>query len=186
MKRKIQTVIIICMLLLTFFSVSYLVSNIIILDKRENNSVNVNTNNEVFIKDDMKISLSKSGLVIEEKNLSELKEKYGLNGQVTEESLNEALSKEGYVLTENTTNTIYYSRTAAPNKYYVMNYNDNLAIYISNDKCELKIEDKEKDIYTDSKKFSHLREMDKNKILNYEMEFNTKQEAEAALSELIS
>lgn len=186
MKRNIKIVIIVCMLLLTLMSVSYLIFNISISNKNNNNTVNANINTESYINENMKISLSKGDIIIKEEKLSDIKGEIGLSGSITEKALNDALIKEGYILTEATSSAIYYTRTVAPNKYYIMNYNDNLAIYKSNEKCELTIEDKESDIYTSSKKFSHLREMDKTKIQNYEMEFNTKEEAEAALSELIS
>ena len=60
------------------------------------------------------------------------------------------------------------------------------AIITGDDKCKLKIENEKTDIFNQRKKFENLTEKDKESINNCEREFNTREEAEEAISELIS
>ena len=134
----------------------------------------------------MEVSLSKGEVTEKEKTLKELKKELGVNKDLTEEELSELLTKEGYSLIEECNNKLYYTRTLSPNKYYIREYNGYLAIFKSDNKCRIKIENKETDIFNKRKKFENLTEKDKESINNFEREFNTREEAEEAISELIS
>lgn len=187
MRKNIKLAIMITTLLVTLFASSYFINRIYILNSKNSNTeveTAINTNNGLDEK--IKVSLSK-GLVTEtEKSLSELKKELGLEGEVTEKLLSSALSEKGYVLTEASKNVIYYNRTIVPNKYYIMEYKDSLAIYKSDENYELIIENESEDVYDSSKKYSHLPEVDRKRMQDYEMEYDTKLKAEEAVSELIS
>lgn len=176
----VKRVILVSTIIMTIFSLSYFGNNIYVLSK------SIEDKNNNYIDEDMKISLSKRDLLEKELTVRELKEDNNITDNLTEEEISSILRKDGYLLTEECSSTIYYQRNIVPNKYYIYKYDDSLAIYKSDSDLELIIEDKKNDIYDDGISFSDLREGDKTKILNYEMEFDTKSQAEEAISELIS
>ena len=187
MRRYIRIVIMSITLLATFFITSFYVCKIYVINNKNNNAeVEASIGANDYLGDKIKISLSKGLLNEADKSLSELKTELGIEGEVTEETLTSALSKKGYELMEASNNVIYYNRTVVPNKYYIMEHNDSLAIYKSDENCNLSIEDEETDVYSSDKKFSHLPDNDKERMQNYEMQFDTKEKAEEAISELIS
>ncbi len=186
MKDKLKNGIMIFAILTTVFSVSYFLTQVYLEDKIMISSEKIsNLENEEYLKEDIKVSLNKGAVTEEEKTLKDLKKELGINNDLTEEELSELLVKDGYNLTQECTNKLYYTRTVAPNKYYIREYNGYLAIFKSNNKCKLKIENEEKDVFN-GKKFENLTEKDKESINNFEREFNTREEAEEAISELIS
>jgi len=189
MRRNFKIVIMSITLLALFLATSYCVTSIVLLNNKKNsnnNTIEATKSNNDYLEDKIKISLSKGLLNETNKSLAELKQELGIEGEVTEDTLTSALSKKGYVLTEASSNVIYYNRSVVPNKYYIMECNDFLAIYKSDENCKLSIENETEDVYDSGKKFSHLRDIDRERMQNYEMEYNSKMEAEQAISELIS
>lgn len=187
MRRNFKIAIMSIALLTLFFDISYCISNIYILNNNKNDTkIKSTVGGNDYLEDEVQISLSKGLLNEVEKSLAELKDELGIEGEVTEETLTSALSKKGYILTEASSNVIYYNRSVVPNKYYIMEYKGSLAIYRSDDNCNLSIENESEDIYIGSKKFSHLPDIDRERMQNYEVEYDSKIEAEEAISELIS
>lgn len=186
MEYKLKNKIMIFAILITVFSVSYFLTQLYLEDKIMTSSEKFsNLENEEYLKEDIKVSLNKGAINEEEKTLKDLKKELGIKNDLTEEELSDLLVKDGYNLTQECTNKLYYTRTVAPNKYYIREYNGYLAIFKSDNKCKLKIENEEKDVFN-GKKFENLTEKDKESINNFEREFNTREEAEEAISELIS
>ena len=188
MRRNIKLVILVITLLITLFTTSYYTNKILETnaskDDLENNATLASQKD--ILNDKINISLSKGSVNEENKSLAQLKDELGIKGEITEEVLTTALSQKGYTLTQANQNILYYNRTVAPNKYYIMQYEDGLAIYKSDSNCKLNIENQEQDIYNEGKKYSHLTAVDRQKMDNYEMEYNSKGEAEQAITELIS
>lgn len=77
------------------------------------------------------------------------------------------------------------SKSVNPNKYYIGEKEGYLAIYKSDDNGNLFIE-KDSDVYKDHKKVEMLPEDDKTKISNFDLEYDTKEDAEEDLSEFLS
>ena len=77
------------------------------------------------------------------------------------------------------------SKSVKPNKYYIGEKDGFLAIYKTDKDGTLLIENSE-DVYSDNKKVDNLREIDKNKIKNFEFEYDSKEDAEESLSEFLS
>ena len=187
MRRRTKQIILIITLLVTAFITSYYLNNIYKLYNNSNNvEANVVPKEKGLLEDKMKISLSKGNVNEENKTLIDLKKELGIEGDVTEDILTNALSQKGYILTQASSSIMYYSRSVVPNKYYIMQYKESLAIYKSDQNCKLFIEKQDEDIYQDGKKYSHFTEIDRQKMENYEMEYDTKAAAEEAISELIS
>lgn len=192
MNKKIKSGIMIFAILATVFSVSYFLTNLYIENNMALNNntkeVNESKNNkkQSYLSEETNISLNKGTTNEYKESLSSLKEDLGLDENLTEEELSSILSKEGYNLTQECSNELYYTRTVAPNKYYIREYKGYLAIFKSDENCKLTIENEETDVFSDSKKFENLRQVDQDSISSFEREFNTKEEAEEAISELIS
>ena len=176
MEYKLKNKITIFAILITVFSVSYFLTQLYLEDKIMTNSEKIsNLENEEYLKEDIKVSLNKGAINEEEKTLKDLKKELGIKNDLTEEELSDLLVKDGYNLTQECTNKLYYIRE----------YNGYLAIFKSDNKCKLKREDENTDVFN-RKKFENLTEKDRESINNFEREFNTKEEAEEAISELIS
>lgn len=192
MNKKLKSGIMIFAILATVFSVSYFLTNLYIENNMALNNntkeVNESKNNkkQSYLSEETNISLNKGTTNEYKESLSSLKEDLGLDENLTEEELSSILSKEGYNLTQECSNELYYTRTVAPNKYYIREYKGYLAIFKSDENCKLTIENEETDVFSDSKKFENLRQVDQDSISSFEREFNTKEEAEEAISELIS
>ncbi len=192
MNKRLKSGIMIFAILATVFSVSYFLTNLYIENNMALNNntkeVNESKNNkkQSYLSEETNISLNKGTTNEYKESLSSLKEDLGLDENLTEEELSSILSKEGYNLTQECSNELYYTRTVAPNKYYIREYKGYLAIFKSDENCKLTIENEETDVFSDSKKFENLRQVDQDSISSFEREFNTKEEAEEAISELIS
>ncbi|SJU64189.1 Uncharacterised protein [Clostridioides difficile] len=77
------------------------------------------------------------------------------------------------------------SNALEPNKYYIGEKDGYLAIYQTDEKGNASIKNSE-DVFLDNKPIENLRDVDKSKIKNFELKYNTKDEAEESVSELIS
>ena len=121
--------------------------------------------------------------------MSELKKELNIDKNLTETELSKALKDKGYVLEVESNGEMTYKRDASkavkPNKYYIGEKDGFLAIYKTDDNGTLSIENSE-DVYTNSKKVDKLSEIDKEKIKNFELEYNSKDDAEESLSEFLS
>lgn len=181
--------------LIIIFLISFFVSDMIInkdIDEPDNNqsTMSGDPSKVTPLNEKMKIALFKGDIKEKEQTLGELSKDLGLEGDITKETLSKALDKKGYVIEGETPSLLTFKRTieksVEPNKYYIKAEGDYLAIFKSDDKGELKIEDKTKDIYKNSRKYSDLPAGDKHVIDNLELKFETKEEAMEEITSFIS
>ncbi|MFW2487688.1 hypothetical protein ACN077_03815 [Clostridium chromiireducens] len=179
------------MVLALIFFITYYLSDKYITNKNaRNNAVTaseINKNNE--LSDNTKIYLFSGETKEKELTLADLKKELNINKNLSAAELSKALKEKGYVLEIQANGEMTYkkdlSKVVKPNKYYIGEKDGYLAIYKTDNDGTLLIEKKE-DVYSDNKKVDNLRELDKDKIKNFELEFDTKDDAEESLSEFLS
>ncbi len=119
-------------------------------------------------------------------NLVQLEDSIGKS--VDKSRLEEFYSKQGYSLYSYNDKEFIFIKDVVPkfepNKYYLGVENGCLAIYKSDSEGKLYIEDHEKDVT--QKTVDSLPDGDKQLFKNYELKFNTKQEAYDILAEIQS
>lgn len=120
--------------------------------------------------------------------LKDVKDKYSIDGDITKEELNKVLKNEGYIEDNEITvnNEVFYKQLIKPRKYYIREYNGYLAIYRSNDKCQLAIEDEDADIYQNAIMYKNFSDVDKDYFESYKAEFDSKDEARDYMTQFIS
>ena len=188
-KKKLFISMIIVLALI--FSITYYLSDKYITNKNvENNTttaVEINENDE--LNDNTKIYLYAGEKKEKEATLAELKKELNINGNLTQSELSKALKDKGYVLEIESNGEMTYkrdiSKSVKPNKYYIGEKDGFLAIFKTDSDGTLSIESSE-DVYSNSKKVDNLRGIDKNKIKNFELEYDSKEDAEESLSEYLS
>lgn len=188
-KKKLFIGIIIAVVLI--FSATYYLSNKYFNNKQpKDNSVvasQIKNNNE--LDDNTKICLFSGEKKEKELTLAELKKELNLDKNLTNAELSKALKDKGYVLEMESNGEMTYkrddSKAVKPNKYYIGEKDGFLAIYKTDDNGSLLIENSN-DVYSNSKKVDSLGDIDKNKIKNFELEYDSKEDAEENLSEFLS
>lgn len=196
MKRIIKIVIIGCMFLVTIFAATFVATDMYLKSKHNNEeqtsqtSTDASSKNKKILNQNVKVIFTRGDDREAEKTLEEVIDEYGLEGNVTEAELTSALAEYGYKLDLDSGKELYYSRTAkdslVANKYYIGEYDGYLAIYKSDDKGKLKIEDQTKDVYTASRRFNDLKPVDQETIKNYKLVYDTKDMAKDAITDLIT
>ena len=177
--------------LVIIFFITYYLSDKYIANKNiKNNAVEasqIDKSNQ--LSDNTKIYLFSGESKEKESTIADLKKELNINGDLTKGELSKVLSEKGYVLELNSDGEMTYKRDVSkavkPNKYYLGEKDGFLAIYKTDQDGILSIENNE-DVYSNSKKVDSLRELDKEKIKNFEFEYNTKEEAEEGVSEFLS
>jgi hypothetical protein len=177
--------------LVIIFFITYYLSDKYIANKNiKNNAVEaseMNKNNE--LNNNTKIYLFSGNNKEKESTIADLKKELNIDGNLTKSELSKALSEKGYVLELNSNGEMTYKRNISkavkPNKYYIGEKDGFLAIYKTDKDGILAIENSE-DVYSNNKKVDSLREGDKQKIKNFEFEYNSKDEAEEGISEFLS
>lgn len=188
-KRKLFIFITISLALI--FTLTYCIADMYMMKKKaeKENTAVATQNTEKNIADDMKICLMSGDNIDEELSLKDLREKYNLDSALTINKLCSALKEIGYELEDAGESELTFKREASksvnPNKYYIGEKEGYLAIYKSDDNGNLFIE-KDSDVYKDHKKVEMLPEDDKTKISNFDLEYDTKEDAEEDLSEFLS
>lgn len=188
-KRKLFIFITISLALI--FTLTYCIADMYMMKKKaeKENTAVATQNTEKNIADDMKICLMSGDNTDEELSLKDLREKYNLDSALTINKLCSALKEIGYELEDAGESELTFKREASksvnPNKYYIGEKEGYLAIYKSDDNGNLFIE-KDSDVYKDHKKVEMLPEDDKTKISNFDLEYDTKEDAEEDLSEFLS
>lgn len=178
-------------ILALIFSLTYYLSDIYLTNKNaENNTTKaVEINKDDELNDNTKIYLYAGEKKEKEATLAELKKELNIDGNLTQTELSKALKDKGYVLEIESNGEMTYkrdiSKSVKPNKYYIGEKDQYLAIFKTDDNGTLSIENSE-DVYSNSKKVDNLREIDKNKIKNFELEYDSKEDAEESLSEFLS
>ncbi|MDR3595750.1 hypothetical protein [Clostridium sp.] len=179
-------------ILALIFSITYYVSNRYITNKNvPDNSVRAANDSDKSdeLNDSTKICLFSGGKKEKESTLAELKTELNLDKNLTKAELSKELKDKGYVLEIESNGEMSYKKdslkSVKPNKYYIGEKNGYLAIYKTDEDGTLLIENSN-DVYSSSKKVDSLRDIDKNKIINFELEYNSKEDAEESLSEYLS
>lgn len=191
MKKNIKRIITAVLVLFTVFYTSFTVTNIKKeYKKNQDNILAKEEKKNQILDNNVKISLYKGDILEKQKNLSDLKKDLKLSEDLSEETLGEALETLGYSLESDTGSEYIYKRdvkdSAEANKYYIKEYEGYLAIYKSDENGNLSIEDENKDVYRNSVKFDNLPEGDKEMINNMQLVYNTKEEAQLDISDIIS
>lgn len=177
--------------LVLIFSITYYLSDKYIVNKNAENKAVVASEikKSSELSDSTKIYLFAGENKEKESTLADLKKELNIDGNLTVPDLSKALKNRGYVLELESNGEMTYkrdiSKSVKPNKYYIGEKDGFLAIYKTDNDGTLLIENSE-DVYSDSKKVENLREPDKNKIRNFEFEYNSKEDAEESLSEFLS
>jgi hypothetical protein len=181
----------IVILLALIFSITYYLSNKYISNKQpKDNSVSASqANKDSELNDNTKIYLLAGEKIEKELTLADLKKELSLDNNLTVAELSKALKDKGYVLEIEPNGEMTYKRdfseSVKPNKYYIGEKDGCLAIYKTDGNGTLLIENSD-DIYSNSKKVDSLRDLDKDKIINFELEYDSKEDAEESLSEFLS
>lgn len=179
-------------ILALIFSITYYVSSKYISNKNiQNNSVRAENDSDKSdeLDDNTKICLFAGGKKEKELTLAELKKELNLDNNLNQAELSKELRDKGYVLEIESGGEISYKedklKSVKPNRYYIGEKNGYLAIYKTDENGALLIENSN-DVYSNSKKIDSLNDIDKNKIKNFELEYNSKEDAEESLSEYLS
>jgi len=178
-------------ILVLIFSITYYLSDKYITNKKAiNNAVeasDINKSNE--LSDSRKIYLFAGEKKEKELTIADLKKELNIDGNLTQTELSKVLKDKGYALEIEANGLMTYkkndSKAVKPNKYYIGEKDGFLAIFKTDKDGTLLIE-KSEDVYSESKKVNDLRETDKNKIKNFEFEYDSKEDAEESLSEFLS
>lgn len=190
MKKISRKVILVVLVLISAFLITFMATDLYIKGKNngentKQKSVDANSSNR-HLADDVKVVLQKNGTKEAEKTLDEVIDEYGLEEGITQNELTEALAQYGYKFDVSIEDEIYYKKDSKtgfqPNKYYIGECEGYLAIYKSNDKGELEIEDEENDVYRNGIKLSDLKPLDQQAIKKYEYVYDTKEDAELDLT----
>ena len=189
--RAIRFYITIAALLITIIWSGICITKVVLSDNDSNyeKAVDGNIIENEYLKEDLKISLTEKDTNKETvMTLSEIKDMYNLKDNITKEELDSALKNDGYVADTEVEidKEVFYNQLIMPNKYYIQEYNEHLAIYKSGDKCELTIEDINEDIYNNSIEYSRFSDVDKKYFESYKAEFDTKEEARDYMTQFIS
>ena len=181
----------ILMVIFTLFYTSYIVTSIKSQYKKNQNDILQEQNNKnKILSNNVKIFLFKGDILEKQKSLSDLKKDLNLDDDLSEQKLGEALETLGYSLESETGSEYIYKRdvkdSAEANKYYIKEYDGYLAIFKCDEEGNLFIEDKDKDVYRNSIKFKDLPEGDKEMNNNMQLVYNTKEEAQLDISDIIS
>ncbi|AWK52479.1 hypothetical protein DIC82_16360 [Clostridium beijerinckii] len=178
-------------ILALIFSITYYLSDKYISNKNAKNKAAIASEikKSSGISDSTKIYLFAGENKEKESTIADLKKELNIDGNLTQAELSKALQDKGYVLEIESNGEMKYkkdiSKFIKPNKYYIGEKDGFLAIYKTDNDGTLLIENSE-DVYSNNKKVENLRESDKNKIKNFEFEYNSKEDAEENLSEFLS
>ena len=191
MMNKKRLFISMTIILALIFSITYYLSGKYITNKNaRNNTARVSgINKSSGLSDNTKIYLFAGEKKEKESTIADLKKELNIDGNLTQSELSKLLKDKGYVLELESSGQMTYkrdiSKSVKPNKYYIGEKDGFLAIYKTDNDGILLIENSQ-DVYSNNKKVNNLRESDKNKIRNFEFEYNSKEDAEENLSEFLS
>lgn len=191
MRNKKKLFISMTIALAIIFSITYYLSDKYITNKNaENNTATASgINNSNELSDNTKIYLYAGDKKEKESTLADLKKELNIDGNLSQAELSKALKEKGYALEIESDGEMTYKRDIAksvkPNKYYIGEKDGVLAIFKTDNDGTLLIESSE-DVYSNNKKVDNLRDIDKNKIRNFELEYDSKEDAEESLSEFLS
>ena len=189
-KKKLSVMCILILAIIfssTYFFVDRSVNNKNLLKtSREKVNTDVEANK---LEDSVMVSLFSGDKKENDMSVAQIKKQLNINGDLSKEELIKILKNSGYALDIASNNEIMFKKDSSsnldPNKYYIGEKDGYLAIYETDSNGNASVKNSE-DVFSDNKPVENLREIDKTKIKNFELKYNTKDEAEESLSELIS
>ncbi|EES49062.1 hypothetical protein DVV91_04435 [Clostridium botulinum] len=189
-KKKLS---VICILMLAIlFSLTYYLVDRSVNNKNllQTSQEKINTDIEVNkLEDSVKVSLFAGDKKESDMTVAQIKQQLNIDGDLTKDDLIKILKNSGYALDITSNNQIMFKKDSSsnlePNKYYIGEKDGYLAIYETDVNGNASVKNNE-DIFLDNKPVQNLREVDKTKIKNFELKYDTKDEAEESVSELIS
>ncbi|AOR23062.1 hypothetical protein [Clostridium taeniosporum] len=189
-KKKLS---VICILILAIiFSLTYYLVDRSVNNKNllQTSQKKVNTDTEINkLQDDIKVSLFAGDKKESDMTVAQIKKKLNIDGDLTKDELVKILKNSGYSLDITSNNQIMFKKDSSsnlePNKYYIGEKDGHLAIYETDKDGNASVKNSE-DVFSDNKPVQNLREVDRSKIKNFELKYDTKDEAEESISELIS
>ncbi|MDY6011585.1 hypothetical protein [Clostridium sp.] len=190
MKKKIYITILIFGIINLFFISYYITSNNI--KNRNLDNQNIENSKETSattisraLKENLKVSFYTGRNRDKVTTVSELLKEMNVGEYLTEEILTNAVSKDGYKLVDKSDEMFIYKRDEKAklkaNTYYIGESDGYLAIYKTDDKGSIK----DKKVYSEDIPIDMLRDIDIDKLKNYEY-FNSSsfEEAENKITEL--
>lgn len=193
MNKKKKILISMTIALALIFSITYYLSDRYITNTNtitnQGNEATQASNDKSALDDSVKVSLFAGDKKENELTIADLKKELNITGNVTQAELVDALKNKGYTLDLASNGEVVFKRDPSKaldaNKYYIGEKDGYLAIYKTDTNGTPSIESNE-DVYSDNKTVDSLREGDKTKIRNFELEYNSKDDAEESLSEFLS
>lgn len=174
------------LLAILFCSTYFLTLSLFKNTSTENQSV---FSNNDYLSNDTFIALKTNNLTDTLEKLSDIKIKFNLNSNLTENDLIKELSKKGYVLSDKTNEKLTFTRTDTKsefksNMYYIGEENGYVCLFKTDENGNIIAS--EKVIYNNSKPISMLPEIDQEYIKNNNLFFEDKTKALEQISEIIS
>lgn len=193
MNKKKKILISMTIALALIFSITYYLSDRYITNTNtitnQGDEATQASNDKSALDDSVKVSLFAGDKKENELTIADLKKELNITGDVTQAELVDALKNKGYTLDLASNGEVVFKRDPSKaldaNKYYIGEKDGYLAIYKTDTNGTPSIESNE-DVYSDNKTVDSLREGDKTKIRNFELEYNSKDDAEESLSEFLS
>lgn len=193
MNKKKKILISMTIALALIFSITYYLSDRYITNTNtitnQGDEATQASNDKSALDDSVKVSLFAGDKKENELTIADLKKELNITGNVTQAELVDALKNKGYTLDLASNGEVVFKRDPSKaldaNKYYIGEKDGYLAIYKTDTNGTPSIESNE-DVYSDNKTVDSLREGDKTKIRNFELEYNSKDDAEESLSEFLS
>lgn len=191
-KKKIYITILIFGIINLFFISYYITSNNIKNRNLENQNTEEaketsSTDVSRALKEDLKVSFYTGRNRDKVTTVKDLIKEINAGEYLTEEILSNSASKDGYKLVDKSDEMFVYKRdektTLKANTYYIGESDGYLAIYKTDDKGSIK----DKKVYSEDIPIDMLRDIDIDKLKNYEY-FNSSsfEEAENKITELIT
>ena len=196
-KKKMGIVVSAITILAICFCVSYFITDYMRNPNRERVEVTNEEEKTVYnqvskvIKDNATIILKTGDKIDTEEQMTALKERLNLIGDITKEILSEELAKQGYKIEEMSDLKYTFLRAeedsnkVEPNKFFIGEKDGFLAVYKSDENGKLTIT-AEKDVFRDNKRVKDLPEREQDKIKNFQFIYDSREKAIEDITELIS
>ena len=190
MSKKMKLFIAVETIVAVFFLAIYIfVSNYYSVERKKSDIAVQNTVQKEKVNDDVKINLYEEGTE-REYTLKEIKDKLDIKKDLEESELVKLMESKGYKFDCFENDKFMFTKNEdgqiEKDRYYIGEKDGYIAIYKSDEKGQLFIEDEESDVYSQFRALKTLRNDDREKIKNLEFSYDNKEEAEEGVSEFIS
>lgn len=191
-KLSLLSAVIVLTLVVSFVG-SYLITNRLTNPKYTEGIDEANKtvyNNTKALDDNMILVLMNEGVVEKEQSISEFKKDNSILTDINEQFIVNFFEANGYNLESLEDKKVVFVKDGTtnvlkPNKYYIGEKDGYFAIYKTDDKGNLSIENND-DIFKNSRTISFLKGKDLDEIKNFKYYYDTKEEAIEKLTSYIS